>query len=297
MLSLFKTELLKVQDVEQLLSGFEKTAGRLMLPHFVIKCIAVFFKAKLLSVQDIEQLLRLHPAAGWSMPPQVTDVFTEYSIVIFVIKCNAVMFKAKLKKCETYLAAGWSILPQVTDVGLAAILEHSAAYIWCTKSMHQIFVLFFFLFWPQIKEYWNTAARNSDAECRCASDPCASFFSHLLNCAKIEREKYWNTAFLSFFSPLLNCAKIEGAIYWSAAFLTLPCATLNAHHPVMWFAEEKVRMEVKCLSRGGDGNNQQCETQCFRDTSVSLIWMFDCNKIIILWCGLRKEKWGGQIPR
>ena len=90
MLSLFKTELLKVQDVEQLLSGFEKTAGRLMLPHFVIKCIAVFFKAKLLSVQDIEQLLRLHPAAGWSMPPQVTDVFTEYSIVIFVIKCNAV---------------------------------------------------------------------------------------------------------------------------------------------------------------------------------------------------------------
>ena len=144
MLSLFKTKLLEVQDVEQLLSGFEKTAGRLMLPHFVIKCIAVFFKAKLLSVQDIERLLRLHPAAGWSMPPQVTDVFTEYSIVIFVIKCNAVMFKAKLKKCETYLAAGWSILPQVTDVGLAAILEHSAAFIWCTKSMHQIFVLFFF---------------------------------------------------------------------------------------------------------------------------------------------------------
>ena len=103
------------------------------------------------SAQDTEQLLRLHPAAGWSMPPQVTDVFTEYSIVIFVIKCNAVMFKAKLKKCETYLAAGWSILPQVTDVGLAAILEHSAAFIWCTKSMHQIFVLFFFLFWPQIK--------------------------------------------------------------------------------------------------------------------------------------------------
>ena len=46
------------------------------------------------SAQDTEQLLRLHPAAGWSMPPQVTDV------------------------------------------GLAAILEHGAAYIWCTKSMH-----------------------------------------------------------------------------------------------------------------------------------------------------------------
>ena len=145
MLSLFKTKLLKVQDVEQLLSGFDKTAaGWLRLPYIVIKCNTVFFKVKLLKVEDIGQLLRLHPAAGWSMPPQVTDVFTEYSIVIFVIKCNAVMFKAKLKKCETYLAAGWSILPQVTDVGLAAILEHSAAFIWCTKSMHQIFVVFFF---------------------------------------------------------------------------------------------------------------------------------------------------------